>query len=99
MVVLGLAMSTFLYHGLCKSVPASLEEAAIIDGASVFQVYFKIVMPLVNRQLYSHYFPELRGSGMIISCHSWALGFRNKTLTLALYYAKMKTVLIQCLGI
>ena len=87
----GLAMSTFLYHGFMKSVPASLEEAAIIDGASVFQVYFKIVMPLVKPTTVT----------VIILNAMWVwndylLPFlvlgdsENKTLTLALYYAKMK---------
>ena len=87
----GLAMSTFLYHGFMKSVPASLEEAAIIDGANVFQVYFKIVMPLVKPTTVT----------VIILNAMWVwndylLPFlvlgdsENKTLTLALYYAKMK---------
>ena len=88
---LGLAMSTFLYHGFMKSVPVSLEEAAIIDGANVFQVYFKIVMPLVRPTTVT----------VIILNAMWVwndylLPFlvlgdsENKTLTLALYYAKMK---------
>lgn len=87
----GLAMSTFLYHGFMKSVPASLEEAPIIDGANVFQVYFKIVMPLVKPTTVT----------VIILNAMWVwndylLPFlvlgdsENKTLTLALYYAKMK---------
>ena len=87
----GLAMSTFLYYGFMKSVPASLEEAAIIDGANVFQVYFKIVMPLVKPTTVT----------VIILNAMWVwndylLPFlvlgdsENKTLTLALYYAKMK---------
>lgn len=87
----GLAMSTFLYHGFMKSVPVSLEEAAIIDGANVFQVYFKIVMPLVRPTTVT----------VIILNAMWVwndylLPFlvlgdsENKTLTLALYYAKMK---------
>lgn len=36
----GLSMSIFLYHGFLKSVPQSLEEAAAIDGASIFQMFF-----------------------------------------------------------
>ena len=34
----GLSMSVFLYHGFIKSVPASLEEAAVLDGANLFRI-------------------------------------------------------------
>ncbi|MBS7577489.1 MULTISPECIES: carbohydrate ABC transporter permease [unclassified Enterococcus] len=87
----GLAMSTFLYHGFMKSVPASLEEAAIIDGANVFQVYFGIVMPLVK--------PTTVTVIILNSMWIWndyllpflVLGdSENKTLTLAIYYARLK---------
>ena len=44
----GLSMSVFLYHGFIKSVPQSLEEAAIIDGANIFQMFFKVVFPLLK---------------------------------------------------
>ena len=87
----GLAMSTFLYHGFMKSVPASLEEAAIIDGANVFQVYFKIVMPLVKPTTVT----VIILNAMLV-WNDYLLPFlvlgdsENKTLTLALYYAKMK---------
>lgn len=37
----GLSMSVFLYHGFIKSVPQSLEEAAIIDGANIFRCSLK----------------------------------------------------------
>ena len=87
----GLAMSTFLYHGFMKSVPVSLEEAAIIDGANVFQVYFKIVMPLVRPTTVT----VISLNAMWV-WNDYLLPFlvlgdsENKTLTLALYYAKMK---------
>ena len=44
----GLSMSVFLYHGFIKSVPASLEEAAVLDGANLFQMFFKVVFPLLK---------------------------------------------------
>lgn len=43
----GLAFTVFLYHGFLKSVPKDLEEAAFIDGANIFQIYYRVVMPLV----------------------------------------------------
>ena len=44
----GLSMSIFLYHGFIKSVPKEIEEAAIIDGASIFQIFFLVVFPLLK---------------------------------------------------
>jgi raffinose/stachyose/melibiose transport system permease protein len=43
----GLSFTVFLYHGFLKGVPKDLEEAAFIDGASIWQIYGKVVMPLV----------------------------------------------------
>lgn len=44
----GISMATFMYHGFIKSIPIELEEAAIIDGASRLQVFFKVVMPMLK---------------------------------------------------
>ena len=38
----------FLYAGFIKGVPVALEEAAQIDGANRYQVYVKIVLPLLK---------------------------------------------------
>jgi raffinose/stachyose/melibiose transport system permease protein len=44
----GLSMSAFLYHGFAKGVPRAVEEAALIDGCNIFQIYSKVVMPLLS---------------------------------------------------
>ena len=44
----GLSMSVFLYHGFVKGVPKGIEEAGIIDGCNIFQLFFRIVMPLLS---------------------------------------------------
>ncbi len=44
----GAPLSVFLFHGFIKSVPIDIEEAAIIDGCSKPQVFFKIVLPLLK---------------------------------------------------
>ena len=41
-------LATFIITGSMNSLPASLEEAAIIDGCSVYQVFSKIILPLVQ---------------------------------------------------
>ena len=45
---LGVPMGVFLYHGFTKSIPRDLEEAAIIDGCGEFQVFFKVIFPLLR---------------------------------------------------
>lgn len=43
----GLPMSIFLYTGFIKSVPVSLDEAAIIDGCSLIRTFSQIIFPLL----------------------------------------------------
>lgn len=47
-IVYGLSSNVFLYVGYIKSIPASLEEAAIIDGASTWQTFWKVIFPLLK---------------------------------------------------
>lgn len=42
------ALSVFLYHGFIKSIPISLEEAATIDGASKFGIFWRIIFPILT---------------------------------------------------
>ncbi|GEK91989.1 carbohydrate ABC transporter permease [Alkalibacterium kapii] len=44
----GGSLAIFLYHGAMTSVSISLDEAAIMDGASKYQIFFKIVFPLLS---------------------------------------------------
>ncbi len=44
----GLSMAVFIYHGFIKSIPVELEEAAVIDGCTRIQTFFKIVVPLLK---------------------------------------------------
>lgn len=86
----GLSMSIFLYSGFFKSVPLSIEEAALIDGCNIFQMFFKIVFPLVRSTT----------ATIIILNGMWiwndyllpfmTLGLSDtRTLVLELYYARM----------
>ncbi len=85
----GHSMTVFLYHGFMKSVPISLEEAALIDGANIFQVFFKVVFPLVKPITVT----TIITNAMWI-WNDYLLPFLiignndKKTLTLSLYYAK-----------
>ena len=42
------AYATFLYVGFIKSVPRELEEAALLDGCNPYQVFSKVVFPLLK---------------------------------------------------
>jgi len=44
----GAPLSIFLFHGFIKSIPIDIEEAAIIDGCSRSQVFFKIILPILK---------------------------------------------------
>jgi raffinose/stachyose/melibiose transport system permease protein len=44
----GVSLNLFLYHGFIKSIPAEIEESAVVDGCSPFGVFWKIVFPLLK---------------------------------------------------
>lgn len=44
-VVFFMPMNILLYSGYLKNIPIALEEAACVDGASVWQTYWKIIFP------------------------------------------------------
>ena len=85
----GISMSVLLYRGFIKSIPLSLEEAAMLDGANIFQIYRYVVMPLLKPTTMT----------VVITNAVWiwndyllpflVIGNNDKkTLTLSLYYAK-----------
>jgi raffinose/stachyose/melibiose transport system permease protein len=86
----GLSMSTFLYHGFVKGVPMGVEEAAFIDGCNIFQMFFNIVMPLLQ---------PITVTVLIINAmwiwNDYLLPFltignsAQKTLVLSLYFARI----------
>ena len=44
----GSSLSIFLYHGAMTGISNSMDEAAIIDGANKFQVFWNIIFPLLK---------------------------------------------------
>lgn len=44
----GSSLSVFVYHGFMKSIAVELEEAALVDGCTRIQTFFKIVFPLLR---------------------------------------------------
>ncbi len=43
----GLPLSVFLMSGFFKSVSRTVIEAAVIDGANIYQVFFQVALPMV----------------------------------------------------
>ena len=61
-VVYGLAFNVFIYVGYIKSIPKELEEAAIMDGASTWGVFWKVIFPLSGTdECHSRYFNNTMG--------------------------------------
>lgn len=44
----GLSLSLFMFHGFIKGIPYELEEAATIDGCAKWQIFYKIIFPLLK---------------------------------------------------
>ena len=44
----GAGLSVFMFTGFVKSIPLSVEEAAMIDGCSPLQTFFKVVLPIMK---------------------------------------------------
>jgi len=44
----GAPLAVFMFHGFIKSIPLELEEAAVIDGCTKPQIFFKIIMPILK---------------------------------------------------
>ena len=45
---LGAPMSIFLYQGFAKGIPLELEESALIDGCNQFQLFTRIIFPMLK---------------------------------------------------
>ena len=45
-VTMNLSMQTFLLRGVFEGIPRDLEEAALMDGASLWTIFWRVVLPL-----------------------------------------------------
>lgn len=46
--VYGLSFNVFVYTAFIKSVPAELEEASVMDGASIWTTFWKVIFPILT---------------------------------------------------
>jgi raffinose/stachyose/melibiose transport system permease protein len=47
-IIFGLSLNIFIYVGYLRSIPKELEEAAMIDGASVWGTFWRVIFPLLT---------------------------------------------------
>ena len=45
--IFGISMNSFIYTAFIKSIPLELEEAARVDGASTWRVFWQVIFPLL----------------------------------------------------
>lgn len=66
-ILLYTAMQTpftvFLYYGFVSKIPVELDEAAVIDGCGPWQLYFKVILPLLK--------PAAVTSGVLCFLNTW----------------------------
>jgi multiple sugar transport system permease protein len=62
-VAQNIPLSTFLLRGFLELIPKEIEEAALIDGASAWDVYWRIILPLSK--------PALATSAIFASLGAW----------------------------
>ena len=44
----GAGLAVFMFTGFVKSIPLEIEEAAMIDGCTPLQTFFRVVMPILK---------------------------------------------------
>lgn len=47
-VAFGMPLNVFLFTGFLKPVPREVLESAIVDGANIYQAFFRVVLPMVK---------------------------------------------------
>lgn len=45
---LGIPFLVFLYYGFFEGIPKEMDEAAVIDGCTPFQLFFRVIFPLLK---------------------------------------------------
>lgn len=70
----GMLFNTFLFVGYMRSIPPELEEAAVIDGANLWQRYSLVIMPLAR--------PMIATVGLFTFMSNWNSFFGPLVFTL-----------------
>lgn len=84
----GAGLSIFMFSGFIKSVPIEIEEAALIDGCSPVQVFFRVVFPILK--------PVTVTVSILIAMWTWndyllpmlVIGNKYRTIPIAVQYLR-----------
>ena len=82
----GAGLAVFMFSGFVKSIPLEIEEAAMIDGCSPLQTYFKVVLPILK--------PTMISVGVLEAMWVWN-DYLLPTLVLDIKKYRTITMLIQ----
>jgi raffinose/stachyose/melibiose transport system permease protein len=89
----GLSMSILLYYGFLRSISESIEEAAIIDGANILQMFFQVVFPMLRPITITIAIFNVVWIWNDYLLPYYVIGTKEnqRTVTLQLYYAKLSS--------
>jgi len=79
-------ISVYIFIQFMENIPDSLDESAIIDGASYFQIYWKIILPLLQPAIVTS--AILKGVGTYNEYYAASLYLQSKdirTIAMSLY--------------
>jgi raffinose/stachyose/melibiose transport system permease protein len=89
----GLSMSILLYYGFFRGFSDAVEEAAMIDGANIFQIFFQVVFPMLRPMTIT-----IAIFNVVWIWNDYLLPYyvigtdeSKRTVTLELYYAKLSS--------
>ena len=62
----GAGLAVFMFAGFVKSIPRSIEEAAVIDGCNPVQTFFQVVLPMMKPTFISVGVPAARPAASML---------------------------------
>lgn len=71
----GMVFNTLLFYGYMRTMPSEIEEAAVIDGATVHQRFFQVVLPMAS--------PMVATVGLFTFMNAWNDFFTSLVFTLS----------------
>ena len=79
----GSGLSVFLFSGFIKSIPREIEEAAMIDGCTPLQMFFRVIFPILKPTTVTVAILNIMWVWNDYLLPYLVLGSRNKTIPVA----------------
>jgi multiple sugar transport system permease protein len=83
-------LTIWILKGAMEGIPRELDEAAYVDGASAFTVFWRIVMPLC--------LPAIGAAGLLVFIHAWNEFLAGSIMVDAAYLKPIQPLLYQYIG-